>query len=194
MTPDQYNNPGVWPQDGKTYYRLVYLPSALAEIKDFATRKTECYLDYGQKYYGRAELFDESQIICNIILPSGGIQMPSNAKVYFKFNTQTPITGNVEIIRSDLGYCGDSICQDIESGICSHDCVSIPDTLIISGCTDSFAENFNPSATQDDGSCRFSVITPETTPTPQTSDDLSRSWWIFALIIIVVIGVFLWKR
>lgn len=78
------------------------------------------------------------------------------------------------------------------------------DVVQVSGCMDSTANNFNPSATIDDGSCRFSVLTPETTPTPTpnqtpstmptTSNDLSRSWWIFGLIIIVVIGLFLWRR
>lgn len=207
MTPDQYDNPGIWPQDGKTYFRLVYVPSAWVEIKDFAIRKTECYLDYGQKYYGIPELFDDSQILCRVVLPSGGIQMPSNTKVYFKFNTATPITGNSEIIRSDLGYCGDTICQDIEnSGTCPHDCVIAPETLIVSGCMDVLADNYNPSATNEDGSCTYTSIqttdmgtgqtssTPTPMPMTTPSDDLSRSWWIFGLIIIVVIGLFLWRR
>ena len=42
-----------------------------------------------------------------------------------------------------------------------------PEPEAVLGCTDQEAENYNPEATQDDGSCTYPESAPEPTPTPE---------------------------
>ena len=115
-----------WVYTGE-YHTFLWSHNA-AEVNTYINNKVECYLDYGSKYYGTPEIFDNDQLVCRIALPSGGIQMPASAKVVFRFNVDSPIKTNEGTIRSDMGYCGDAQCQsDSEtSQTCAHDCVYVP--------------------------------------------------------------------
>ena len=73
---------------------------------------------------------------------------------------------------SACNYCelcfevDNSLCQYIENPIydCSNNCVNdldddgVCDELEILGCTDSFAANYNPNATEDDETCNYVIL------------------------------------
>lgn len=71
----------------------------------------------------------------------------------YEFNTDSPFATNC--ITTDLGMGSNGVIIYTEE--CTY---IITDYLLtIHGCTDPFANNYNPDATVDDGSCNFSGVT-----------------------------------
>ena len=74
-------------------------------------------------------------------------------------------TANVDDGSCDLpNGCGDTLYLEYDASVtCSDPTACL--TLIVNGCTDPSATNYNPLATVDDGSCILSIICAEDAPT-----------------------------
>jgi len=92
-----------------------------------------------------------------------GIVSISEVNDIIGFPCYDEVTGEVIVTNTNIFGCTDSTADNFNPDATEDDGSCIFDTAVLSGCTDPTATNFDEDATEDDGSCLYDVV-----PQPET--------------------------